>query len=451
MEINRRKFIATTSLTIFSLGITNSLLGNVLTPNFFSNTTIAQKLRQAALRRRAGNFIDAKVIYDEVILTNPAEIRAYDGIRKILLKTKYKELEVLQLYLNGMAQNIGNANFKERVAREYMRLSLGNKKFTDQLNDNQDLLEKAKQYFEEAKLILPTNEQIQKQLEKSERKIDSDANTLDARENIQVIEYKKIKQNSFKTRFAGLTAIEIKDKLDELLIKASNGYRKRHISEIYKIYIKKLKKDGNITLAAQMSKTLLEFDKKDSNALKLARNTCRKDKKYDVLESIERKNETYKKTFWSKIALFDVIHKRYKHSNVGSTTELKNILLNATNLKRSFYQTFECKIREVKLELLKNNTAQALVQLNTFGDLIIGIEAAHFIDRYNIICVQYFQKINDNEKALQVISIGLKEELSVEGNPFLQKLKLINKNKDTQKPIHNERLNEYRIRILNGQ
>lgn len=438
MEINRRKFITTTSLSIIGLGITNSVLGNALNSNFFTTTTIAQKLREAAVKRRAGSFIDARAIYDEVIIISPSEIRAYDGIRKILLKTKYKELEVLQLYLNGMSQNIGNANFKERVAREYMRLSLGNKKFTEQLNENQDLLEKAKQYFEEAKLVLPTSEQIQKQLEKSERKIDSNANTLDARENVQVIEHKKENQHNFKTRFVGLTAVEVKDKLDELLTKATNGYRKRHICEIYKVYIKKLKKDGNIDLAAQMSKTLCEFDKKDSNALKLARNTCRKDKKYDVLESIERKNEIYKKTFWSKIALFDVLHKRYKYSSVGNTTEMKNILLGATNLKRSFYHTFECKIREIKLELVKNNMPQAFLLINTFGDLIIGIEAAHFIDRYIILCVQYFQKMNDYEKALLVISIGLKEDIAISEDTFMQKLKLINKNKDAQKPIHNE-------------
>lgn len=95
MEINRRKFITTTSLSIIGLGITNSVLGNALNSNFFTTTTIAQKLREAAVKRRAGSFIDARAIYDEVIIISPSEIRAYDGIRKILLKTKYKELEVL--------------------------------------------------------------------------------------------------------------------------------------------------------------------------------------------------------------------------------------------------------------------------------------------------------------------------------------------------------------------
>lgn len=173
MKTNRRKFIINSSLTFIGLGISNSVLGNIVS---FSSSetlveTIAQKLQRAANKRRNGNFNQAKIIYSDVIAIDSNEIRAYDGIRKILLQNKYKELEVLQLYLTGLNNNPTNAVFKERVAKEYMRLALGNKKFVTQLNNPQDLLVVAKQYFNQAKTANPLNAQFEKQFEKSKGKL----------------------------------------------------------------------------------------------------------------------------------------------------------------------------------------------------------------------------------------------------------------------------------------
>ncbi len=454
MKIHRRKFISTSALGLIGVGLSGGLFGMV-NPLLIDSSrinitdpTILQLLTQASLKRRSGLFVEARTIYEQVITINSNEIRAYDGIRKILLQERYKELEVLNLYLNGYNLNPTNVFFKQRIAKEYMRLALGNKKFNDQLNLPEDLLEKAKSYLEQAKLEIPTDEQIQKLLEKADFKLDSYANILDARLNDELRAYKKENHLNYKKRFDSITASDIKLKLDDLLAKTTDSYRDVHVRELYRTYIKKLKDDGQIELASQYTKELYLYDKKDSRSLKIARNICKKDEKYEVLETIERKNDLIKKSFWSKIALFDVLYKRYKKEGVGSLNEMTNILGVANTKKFSFYHVFEYKVRQVKLALIKNNTVDAKSHLNNFADSLIGTSSAHFINKFNLLCVEYFLKIQDVEKAKIVYEIALKQNEMELSDSFLKKIILVNAEKDNKKEIHNERLNKQRAKLF---
>ena len=454
MKINRRKFISTTTLGVLGIGITAGMFGmtNIVTTNFISVTdpTILQLLTQASIKRKSGLLVAARTIYNQIISIDSNEIRAYDGIRKILLQDKYKELEVLNLYLNGFNQNPTNAFFKQRIAKEYMRLALGNKKFKDQLNLPEDLLEKAKTFLEQAKIEIPTDEQIQKLLDKADFKLSSSANVLDARLNEELRAYKKNNHTAYKNRFDEMTESDVKAKLDELLEKSTDGYRDVHIRELYRVYIKKLRNSNQIELASQYTKELFLFDKKDSKSLKIARNLCKKDEKYEVLEAIERNNESIKKSFWAKIALFDVLYKRYNKDGAGSLNEMKNILKAASAKKFSFYHVFEYKIRQVKLALIKNNISEAQSLLTNFADSLIGTTSAHFIDKFNLLCVGYYIKINDQQKALLIFEIALKQNETYVDDSFLKKLVLVNEEKNSKKEIHNKRLNDTRIKLLNG-
>lgn len=452
--MNRRKFVSATTLSFLGIGLSGKIFGFVNPTTTLTlptaNQTVLQLLTQASYKRKSGLFEESRGIYEQVISINSNEIRAYDGIRKILLQYKYKELEVLNLYLNGYTLNPTNIYFKQRIAKEYMRLALGNKKFKDQLNFPEDLLEKAKTFLLQANIEVPTDEQILKLLEKADFKLNSNANILDARLNEELKNYKKENHIEYKNRFDDVSEVEIKAKLDELLLKTSSDYRDVHIRELYRVYVKKLKQNGNVELASQYSKEMYLFDKKDSRSLKIARNICKKDEKYEVLEAIERKNESIKKSFWAKIALFDVLYKRYLKEGVGSLSEMRNILNSAGTKKFSFYQIFEYKIRQVKLALVRNNLTEAESLLTNFADTLIGTTSAHFIDKFNLLCVEYFLKINSNESALTVFEIALKQNEKTLDNTILKKLVLVNEEKKNKKEIHNKRLNEARIKIMNS-
>ena len=356
----------------------------------------------------------------------------------------------MKLYIEGYILNPSNVFFKQRIAKEYMRLALGNKKFKDQLNLPEDLLEKAKTFLEQAKIEVPNDEQMQKLFEKADFKLTAEANVSDARLNVTLKEYKKENHLNYKQRFEALTSIDIKTKLDSLLAKTKDAYRDVHIRELYRSYIKKLKQENNVELAAQISQELFLFDKKDAHSLKIARNICNKSADFEVLELIERKNDAIKKSFWSKIALFDVISKRYEKDGIGSKTELKNILNVANYKKYSFYHQFEYSVRQVKLALIRNKPVDAKTYLNNFASTLIGTSSAHFINKFNLLCVDYYVKINDREKMLMVFEIALKENEVNTQDTFLVKLILVNKEKDSKKEIHKQKINEYRIKLLNN-
>ncbi|UPT69789.1 MAG: hypothetical protein M0D53_11600 [Flavobacterium sp. JAD_PAG50586_2] len=455
MAIDRRKFIFTTSLGLLGVCVTNSAFGKVYSyiekPK--NEPTILEMLTEAANKRKIGQLDQAQAIYNQVISIDSNEIRAYDGKRKILLQAKYKELEVLNLYLAGFTLNPENLKFKERIAKEYMRLALGNKKFTQQIlvNVNDDLLETAKTYLQQVKIEIPSDVQVKAQLEKALKKISQEAHIIDPRLNAVLKDDKKANKLVYRQRFDDLTLEQINTKLDSLLTKTSDDFRDIHIRELYRVYIRRLKESGNFDLAATFTKTLYLFDKQDSQSLKIARNICKKDKKYDVLEEIERKNDLIKRSFWSKIALFDVLYKRREKDGVGSLSEMTTILNAASAKKYSFYHIFEYKVRQVKLALIKNNIPEAQSLLTNFADSLTGTKSAHFIDKFNILCVKYYLKTNNVQNAMAVFEIALKQNETEITDIFLAKLVAVNKEKDNStKKIHNERLNNYRIELLNG-
>lgn len=456
MNLNRRKFIRNSSLGLIGLGVSNSLFSNVFnfTPNtaFKPSQTILQMLTTASVKRKQGLLIEATAIYNQILAIDSAEIRAYDGKRKILLQERYKELEVLNLYIGAYTLHPTNLKLKERIAKEYMRLALGNKKFKNQLlqDVNEDVLQKAKTYLEQIKIEIPTDEQVEEQLQKAYRKIQQNADSEDARTNQLVKDYKRQKQIDYNQRFDILTTAELKEKLDALLTKTSDDYRDVHIRELYREYIKKLKQDGSYDLAANYTKELYLFDKKDTTSLRIARSTCKKDQKYDVLEAIERKNDSIKKSFWSKIALFDVLHNRYKKEGVGSLTEMNNILVIANSKKYTFYHIFEYKVREIKLAMLRNNLIQAQTLLNNFADTLICTKSAHFIDKFNLLCASYYLKMDNRKYAMTVFDIAMNQNDTVLSDEFLKKLVLVNRDKDYEKKIHMERLIKQREKLLNS-
>ena len=448
MNKDRRNFITKSSLTLLGLGISNTLLGQIHSLVHNETTeTITQKLKKAANRRRNGQLNQAKNIYNNIIAIDSNEIRAYDGLRKILLQTKYKELEVLQLYNNGLNQNPTSLIFKERVAKEYMRLSLGNKKFTNQLNIGQDLLLSAKLLFNQVRTEFPNNQQFEIQFQKAKKKINQNANTIDARINTELKVERKNNRENFKKRFKNLNNTQLEAKLNFLLAKPNSIHRIKHIKEVSIIYINKLRKNGNINLAIQKAKEMYLNDKEDVRALQLCRKLCRKSNSLDVLENIERVNKGFKNTFWSNLALFDLLLKRYKKEGVGSVSEMNSLLNQTTPFAKDTLQKFELISRKIRLGLNTNNLLYVKNTLNIMAESINGISSAELINRFNILTARYYKKNNEIEKANIIIAIGLQDNSIEIQDAFLIKIAEINKSKLNDNPAHNQKLITFRDKM----
>jgi len=454
MATNRRKFIATSSLGFFSLSIfsnTSLKISSFLFDNK-PTQTIPQLLREAALKRRNGELTLATNIYNQVIALDSNEIRAYDGLRKVLLQNKYKELEVLQLYSTALNQNPTNLVLKERVAKEYMRLALGNTKYVNQLNSQEDLLELSKAVFLQLKNNEPTNIQYDEQFVKAERKLLQQANVVDARQNLDLKNYRKTNKTNFKKRFKNLDVATLENKLSDLLSKPVNQKRAKYIRELYIILIKKYSKNNNPNKVIQKLNAFYQYNTSDVNTLRLARRMCKKHSRLNALENFERLNDTAKNTFWSKIALIDILLRRYKKDGTGNPSEIQNLLNTALTLRFRPNHYFEVNSRKFKLSIFKGNESEAKNNLLVFADSISGISSAHYIDRFNLLCVRYFKKFNKNDKALQTIRIALMETNKAPEDEILKIIFEINKNKAlVSKPIHNQRLNEIKIKLMSNQ
>lgn len=462
MKTNRRKFIGTSSMTLVGIAFTNTLLGQSVSSLIkIVEETIPQKLKRAAdlrnnqvasspvFRNRSGsnrNMEAALDIYNEVIVLDAKEVRAYDGIRKVLLQSKYKELEVLQVFSNYLVVNTVSPIFKERVAKEYMRLALGNKKFANQLNSPNDLLLASNTLLNQARIAEPDNEQFEAQYQKTVAKITQQTVVLDTRDNPALKALKKINRQNHKKRFDHLTAAETKILLDKLLAKKPNTDRNNHIREIHKVYINKLVKGGDIYNAVKELEGLIKFDNSDVHALKMARKICIQHYRYENLENIERENDKVKESFWSKTALFDILLKRYQKENTGSISELEDILSNAASKAKSFGQFFEVNTRKIKVSMIQKIDPEA--ELGKLADSISGIKSAHAIDRFNVLCVKHYIEKNMRPQAVKVINIALRQNGLSLDDFLLQKVEEVNRHRIAEKPIHNERLNYLRTQLF---
>lgn len=461
MEISRRKFIGNTSVATIGLTFTNSLFGQSVSPFLtgISRETLLEKLVRAAVLRKGGtssrnsrnqmqNLSDAMDLYHEVILMDAEEIRAYDGMRKIHLQRKYAELEALQVYSPYLSDHLGHPVFAERVAKEYMRLALGNKKFANQLSNPQELLTAASRLFLQAQNADSRNTQFATQYQKAESKIADRADSLDARDNPKLKELKKINRRKFKQRFDHLTAPEAKALFDKLRSKKPNSDRDMHIREIHKSYIGKLVKEQQIGEAVSELSVLLQYSGNEAHALKMARKICGKHSLHDDLEKMERANEKQKGTFWSKIALFDVLLKKYLVQQPGRNTELPDLLSQAAAKANSFGQSFEISTRMVKLSLAQHQLADAAASLGRLADSISGIKSAHAIDRFNVLCVKYYRDMNNLPNAVMTINYALGQNGLPPNDFLLEKIKEVNRHRLSEKPIHNYRLNYLRNQLF---
>ncbi len=466
MNTSRRKFVSTLFLSTVGLPFLSRLYGteflvNNLSPSI-DPTEISKKLKEAADSRKNDNWNLAERIYQEIISVRPDEIRAYDGLKKIIQHNFPNDLQkILEMYLSGLNKNPQNALFNQRVATCYASIAQGNKKVAQKLGGTSQLLQKALNHSKKAGELSTKNIPIALQYKKLQKRKQFRADSTDARDNKEFRQYRKENGKQFRKLFTGRDKTKLEANLERLkqrenarrnLLTSVSGKeltskRSKQISKLYVASIKSLRKNQNIPQAIKKSKELYQFTQGSGNALFMVKKLCWQYNKPEESEAILRANHQKQNTFWSGIALFDVLVARYKNKQIADLNEARNILSEASQKTADPVQNFELRSRQLILNIhtQDTNTYNNLVKL---ADSLAGTSSTHTIDRFNSLCVLYFSQLKQKENALRVIDIALKNDSQkTESGSVFEKIKIANRDRDDSKSIHRERLLQVRNKI----
>lgn len=439
--ITRKEFLSLSSLGIFSLFIPSSLFSK---NNFSPSTDVNILLKSAADLRKQKKYNQAKQMYQQIINQFPGEIRAYDGMRKVLLSKKNKEWEVIQMFKIAQLSSPNSVEIKQRLYKEYMNAALGNKKVVSSINFNGRLLIDVKQKYESFVQNHPNNKNIQKQYSKICRLLDSNADTQNAKQNLLLKKYKKAEYKKSKHKFDGLSVAQLENRLNVLLAKPYSKDRKQHIRELYKLSFNKLRKEKQSVEALNKAVTYYNnIDKEDPLFLKYIRDLSRYHKKFDTLINVENQNHTLKNSFWSAVSLFDA-HFLKAGKQGGSIPAISDTLLTfMENNIEDFNMEFEVNSRKIKLAIHKNSMTDAKTQILAQCKNMSGISNSHLIDKMNVIIAMFYKKSGDNESKNQIVTIATNPKVFLDSeNDLVKSTAMLNLNRSYKNSIHIQNLNK---------
>ncbi|MGA9211711.1 tetratricopeptide repeat protein [Kaistella sp.] len=444
--ITRKKFLQLTSLTLAYSMIPNRLFAATSAMN---NPTTEMLVKNAADLRKAGKLWKAKNIYLQIINDNPQEIRAYDGLRKVILAKKKQEFEVIKIFRNAAHLHPNNIEIKQRLHNEYFKAAIGNRKVSNQIGINTRLLLVVKEKYENILQNYPYRKNIKKQLVKIDRSIAWNADILNPHNNTNLKLYRKQQQQLFKKRFASLSTFQLNEQLSQLLAKPVSEDRKQHIRELYKLNVQQHRKDKNYESALDMAISFYNtVNKSDPYFLKHIRDLSKQLSNYDLLIAVERQNHALKNNFWSAEALFDALIIKYERGDLSLSYELDNLLNKMKISVGDPSQKFELTTRIVKLLLLKNNLDEAKSILLDITNDKAGTVSPHSIDRLNVLWAKYFVKKGDSNTKNKILTIAQSpRNYGHESDKILKSILVMNINRSFEKSIHIENLQKILSKI----
>ncbi|WP_353102239.1 hypothetical protein [Myroides odoratus] len=412
------------------------------------------KSRRSLFFSPTNNANSIYIIYDQILKENPEEIRAYNGKRKFMLQDNRTSLDVLNMYLDGAKINANNSIFLERLAKEYLRILSGSsqqlKKLPSPYNDKKKLLDSIEKYFEKAIQLDGTNEQYSVQLKKLQELKLIGFFTIDPRKNMALKAQKKERKLVQKKLEATLSSSDYQVRIKRLKDRKKDPIRMVQIANLEKKHIKKLQKEKNFSLSVERCMQYYQANPKDVDGLKLVRLTLAKNRRYDLLESIERKNVELKESFWSYIALTKVLFIRIEREGYQNFGEISTLIDKADKLAVLSNQKFEVKCRRSKLNVLVGspNTEKELL---AFGSELIGLRNRYRIDRYTRLCVEFFQSKNQSNLALMAIETVLNQDnFESDENSILVQLQHMGRYRESMSLQDNMDLEMLRQKILNA-
>lgn len=438
--ITRRKFITLGSLGVLSVIFPNYLLSE--NKNLSGFLDVNALLKNAKVLRKQGNSSQAKQIYQQIILQYPNEIRAYDGLRKVLLAQKKKEWEVILMFKSALLLNPDNLEIKQRLYREYFNAALGNKKIKKAINFNGRLLDDIRQKYETFVQKHPDNKNLQEQFVKIKRLLDCNADSQNPNSNISLKIHRKSQYKNFKKRFEDVSNSELETKLNILLAKPASPDRKQHIRELHSLIVQRYRKEKNNQEALNKAVAYYNsIDKQDPLFLKYIRDLSKLQKRFDLLISIENQNHALKNTFWSGIALLDVHLKKAEDQNAPVPSQLNPLLQFLEADVDSPDKKFELNTRKIKLDILRNQTDAARDKIMLQCRNMFGTSNTHSIDRMNVLIAKYYAKNGDTEGKSKILNVVFDPKPYFgSADPLIKSIALMNQNRASGKPVHLQNL-----------
>ncbi|MXV37281.1 hypothetical protein GO491_01125 [Flavobacteriaceae bacterium Ap0902] len=450
--INRRKFIYSTSLGLLSLSLFPSptILAELdERANVTSNKDLNSRLLRASQIRKKGKLRRAKHLYYKIIEDYPKDIRAYDGLRKTFLTGGKNELEILKIYELAYANHPEIPEIKARLASEYIRIALGNKKILNQINNHDKLLKNAKKIFKFLAENYPNREEYKAQLQKVRKKIRAQADEIDARSNVLLKEERSKRRKKYRQRFKSASIEEIVEKLGELLKKPKNDFRDKHIKELYQILIRRLNKIEEFDRAYEYAKEFYEFNNYDTTALFLVYKFAKKTEKYNELVLIAENNHTLKNNFWSNLSRFDAYFLMYRKGHSYDLIKLDEVLNEIERMIQLPQHNQEFYLRKIKITIRKKEYREAKELLLSFGERIIATNNLHNVLLFLTLVTQYYKKIGKRNLALQIINLALNNKTTITEDDSLYKIcSNILADAKFENEHHIKRLNRIKTKLL---
>lgn len=436
--ITRKRF-----LFLGSLGILSALTPSFLFSKTFSGSTedIKSLLKKARKYRKQKKYNLAKNTYEEVLVLDPTEIRAYNGIRRILLDKKNKEYEVILLYQQALSNIPNNFRLKQRLYNEYFKVAVGNKKVLKKLNISGRMLSYVKSKYEELLSGHPEKKNIQNQLNKINKYISLNVDLGNPHHNKSLKTYRKEQKKNHKKRFDGFNSEQATQMLSQLESKSFSKDRKQHIREMQKLSIRALRKEKKHSEAFNLAYKSLNSNVSDPYFIKQFRDLARQQKQYDKLLNFETQNHQSKNNFWSAISLFDIHYIIASTQNQTPNAMMNNLIQFMEEKRETPDQAFELITRKIKTDILNNDINQAKVKILEQCKNMMGVSCTHLIDRMNVIIANYYKKLGDVESMNQILKIANTPKVFLENpNELIKAVAAMNINRSYEKSLHIQNL-----------
>lgn len=437
--ITRKNFLLLGSLSFVSIFIPNLFFSKLFSTH--TSADITSLLKIAKKYRKQNKLTLAKNTYEEVLGLDPTEIRAYNGIRKILLNKKNREYQVIQLYEQALVNIPTNIRIKQRLYNEYFKVALGNKKILNQLNIPGRPLFYVKEKYESLLLEYPEKKNLENQIAKIQKYINLGVDTQNNHQNIPLKEYRKAQRNIHKQRFGRPTSQETGLRLTALAAEPFSDDREAHAREMSKINILALRSEKKYLEALQAA--LLYLNTKsasDPYFMKQFRSLSKQLHNYDQLITFEQQNHSTKNSFWSGIALFDVYMRKAEYSN-QSFSQFGTLIQFLTENINNPGHRFEVITRKIKYSIFQNDLSSARNLIIAQCKEKMGTIDAHSIDRINFLAAKYYVKMGQSDEKSKILNIISDPNLYLQNQDELVSfLASMNSKRSNVNPIHFENL-----------
>lgn len=437
--ITRKNFLLLGSLSFVSVFLPNFIFSKVLFAE--PSADILSLLKTAKKYRKQNKLAKAKDIYEEVLALDPTEIRAYNGIRKILLGKKNKEYEVIKLYEQALVNIPSNKRIKQRLYNEYFKAAIGNRKVLSKLNISGRPLLYVKEKYESLLLEFPEKKNLENQIAKIQTYISLGVDTQHSHQNKPLKEYRKEQRNIHKRRFGKISSQETNLRLSLLSAEPFSEDRIAHEREMSKINILALRSEKKYAEALRAAYLYLNTKSAtDPYFMKHFRSLSKQLHNYDQLITFEQQNHSSKNSFWSAIALFDVYMRKAEYSN-QSFPQLGTLILFLAENSTSPGHRFEVRTRKIKYSLLQNDLSSAKSLIIAQCREKMGTVDAHSIDRINFLAARYYVKFGQSEQKSKILNIVSNPDLYIQSPDELEFfLASMNSKRSNANPLHLENL-----------